>query len=457
MVPTTPISAALVLLQASLTTAAFITKSRSEWLSLVGNQFETETFNNLDSPPGDSECQSFIGDFTGLQVGKIEVAYLNSNPDPFRICGRNHSISSGVAPIFTNSVHLNPRIDDDDGVMAWTFENPINAIGFDVLVRESEPLDIYLVNDRDDFADVRVNNGEDFLGIIFSSSFNETVYLVNPNNIFDVEFAMDNVVWSDNGVAPPPTAAPTPAPPKFELCFAETTMVQVRNKGEVPIGQVSIGDYVESSLDGHFSLVYSLAHYAPYAEAMYLKLQFSSGSAPLEISDYHMIGVKGRGMVTAKNIRIGDVLYDNDMVVSVTKTHSRGLYAPFTMSGQLVVNGKVASNYIAPLDDIIPFQHWMAHALFWWRRVVPPTSETYSMDGLADWLLTTLEVVLWISQSPATVQLLVVIVSTPFVFGFLLLEAAGPMVVLLTLLFLWSRAKTPKKILNNKSKSIWAD
>lgn len=414
--------------------AAYITKSKAEWQASVGGSFTTETFNNLDDPPGDNECDSYLGDFTGLVVGQITVDYLNSNPDFFRICGRSHSVT--VGPI-NDSVYLNPSIDDDDGIMAWTFSEPINAVGFDVKVSNSEPLDIHLVNDPDDFADVRVNSDESFVGIVFESSFNETVYLINPNSFFDVQLAIDNVVWSSNGAIPPtpaPVATPTPAPPT--ICFSEETKVQAQGRGEMPIGEVKLGDLVLAKLPNHYSRVYSLAHRSEDLYGSYFRLEFWSHSAPLEISADHMIATRDRGMVPSKALVVGDVLVDEDIVTRITQIRARGLYAPLTEAGTIVVNGKLASNYVALLHDAIPFQHWIAHAVVGWRRLLQPTSEERTLDGYAEWTLPTLSFAYWLRNLAWGYQLLFVVAGSPVLLLTSCIQETALLVILVAMGFL---------------------
>jgi len=75
------------------------------------------------------------------------------------------------------------------------------------------------------------------------------------------------------------------------------------------------------------------------------------------------------------HVKVGDALIaakrqpTGTKVVSIRKIHRDGLYAPFTVSGDVVVNGVAPSSYIAlppAFQSNLSFeqQHWMQHAAY---------------------------------------------------------------------------------------------
>ena len=90
-------------------------------------------------------------------------------------------------------------------------------------------------------------------------------------------------------------------------------------------------------------------------------------------------------MLPAGNVKIGDHLVIvtgkpgtssptlSSPVISIRLIQSKGVYAPFTMTGDIVVNGILASNYIAlPMsfqnNSLVALsfeqQHWLQHAAY---------------------------------------------------------------------------------------------
>merc|ERR1711862_223455 len=73
--------------------------------------------------------------------------------------------------------------------------------------------------------------------------------------------------------------------------------------------------------------------------------------------------------VPASSVKVGDVLaMNNDTTAKVSKIGSverKGAYAPFTYSGDIVVSGVVASNYVAMMPEeetgLPVSMQWIAH------------------------------------------------------------------------------------------------
>ena len=195
---------------------------------------------------------------------------------------------------------------------------------------------------------------------------------------------------------PGPTMAPTPAldppvaPPSTDventdpqdeeplfLCFSGRTTVNVQGQGTTRMDALKIGDSVLTA-GGTYSKVYSFGHSAPSADTLYLQIQADSMSKPLEITTDHMIykyneDKKRKTFVPAGDVQVGDSLIMEQglptLVKTVRKVQRHGAYAPFTVTGDIMVNGVIASNYIAlpaafQKSASFDLQHWIQHAAY---------------------------------------------------------------------------------------------
>jgi hypothetical protein len=195
----------------------------------------------------------------------------------------------------------------------------------------------------------------------------------------------------------PPTRAPTAVPSGF--CFSGETTVQVKHKGRIGMKHLMIGDEVLVA-SGNYELVYSFGHRHEIMEGDFLQLLPSN----LEISKDHMVMLAGGHFVPASLVQIGDELeMMNGNVITVEAIHHvvrTGVYAPFTMSGTIVVSDVKASSYIAFQDSPslllgdwktpIRFQ-WMAHLSqaphrLWIRMFGILEKETYTEEGKSTWV-----------------------------------------------------------------------
>jgi len=178
-----------------------------------------------------------------------------------------------------------------------------------------------------------------------------------------------------------PTRAPTSAPTGV-LCFSDRTIVQVKNKGATSMDSLMIGDAVLSA-GGTYSKVYSFGHYSTKDVTEFLQIHVATvgndDEPPLEITADHMLYVynekaKTTSLHPAGDVQVGYYLITAQgiltQVSSVSKVMRHGAFAPFTLTGDIVVGGVAASNYIAlpPVfqDHQLSFelQHRMQHAAY---------------------------------------------------------------------------------------------
>ena len=173
----------------------------------------------------------------------------------------------------------------------------------------------------------------------------------------------------------PSVSPPTSSPP--DGCFSGRTQVQVQGKGVTRMDELKIGDAVLTS-DGTFSKVYSFGHKAPADKTQYLQIWTKSmdKNQPLEVTADHILYVfsdktKKTTLLRAGNVQIGDSLVTEQglpvQVTSVRTVEQSGVYAPYTVTGDIVVNGVAASIYVAlPLvfqeaNFSFQQQHWVQH------------------------------------------------------------------------------------------------
>jgi hypothetical protein len=196
-------------------------------------------------------------------------------------------------------------------------------------------------------------------------------------------------------------------------CFSGENIVSVLGKGDTRLDAVEIGDYVRTSLsseqpdaDASYTRVYGFLHLHRQLPTKFLQFTFRNENAlQLEVSPKHLLFTKGR-TIAAGRVKVGDVLDGGDegdaLIVTRIKTVERhGVYAPATESGELVVSGVRASNYVNLLDASAIDQHAMSHAFLspvrfvcqirfdWCRR-----QESYTEEGYSHWV----KFFVWISD-----------------------------------------------------------
>eukprot|EP00540_Astrosyne_radiata_P003822 CAMPEP_0116855596 /NCGR_PEP_ID=MMETSP0418-20121206/19377_1 /TAXON_ID=1158023 /ORGANISM="Astrosyne radiata, Strain 13vi08-1A" /LENGTH=479 /DNA_ID=CAMNT_0004488769 /DNA_START=203 /DNA_END=1642 /DNA_ORIENTATION=+ len=228
-----------------------------------------------------------------------------------------------------------------------------------------------------------------------------------------------------DGVTRTPTAAPVDtisptAPPDDDestpiLCFSGHNKVQVEDvRGEIWMHELAIGDSV--LVGQRFEKVYGFGHYHRTRIADFLQIHTESveETTVLELSQDHMVFVQNpNGKIhctPASSLRPGDSLVrvgtevgENTRLTRTTRVQRigtakrSGVYAPFTSSGTIVVNGVLASNYIAfkEQSSLLQFSsyQWVSHAFVAPRRIhclwtTACKQETYdSVTGVADWVV----------------------------------------------------------------------
>jgi hypothetical protein len=223
------------------------------------------------------------------------------------------------------------------------------------------------------------------------------------------------------------------------LCFSGENTINEQDRGEIKMRDLTIGDKVQVAPDT-FDLVYGFGHYDDSSSAEFLQIQITGIKQPLEISAEHMVFLQVLSKtysVPASKVEVGDelVLVSNNeqtkgKVTAITTVFSRGLYAPFTLSGKIAVNGVLSSSYVSFTDHDdsghfsiaghwTPFTiQWLSHAFTFPRRLICSMNfescknETYNHSGMAHWVSSPHQVLVWILRQSYWIQTLT---WTPFV------------------------------------------
>ena len=228
-----------------------------------------------------------------------------------------------------------------------------------------------------------------------------------------------------------PAPAPAPAPGGGGLgaiCFPGDAVVQLEGQStNTPISDLKIGDKVLVE-DGKYSTVYSFGHRNEDVLTTYL--QFNQ---QLEISEDHMVHVDGN-FAPASTVKLGSTLRDasgNGVVVTdIATVQKHGAFSPFTLSGKVVVNGMLASNFIgfqnsgslSILGVTEMSWQWMAQAFKFPHRFVYglglARKEYYTKTGISTWVDLPHRFTLWLMEQPSMIvgAVMVPVVGIYFVF-----------------------------------------
>lgn len=190
------------------------------------------------------------------------------------------------------------------------------------------------------------------------------------------------------GPSGPPPEPPTPAPTPVS-CFSASSKVNVLGKGDIAMESLETGDYVHSSHG--FTKVLGFLHLQREMPATYLQLSFRSQSkllSVMEVSAEHLLFSNGVARA-AGTLRSGDLLDGRDKgtwkITEIKAVQRTGVFAPATESGDVFVNGVLASNYVNLLSVSAINQHSLSHAVLaplrLWCRMWGCTTETYTEQG----------------------------------------------------------------------------
>lgn len=190
------------------------------------------------------------------------------------------------------------------------------------------------------------------------------------------------------------------------ICFSGSSLVEVQDtRGRVPMKELRIGDVVHVGHD-KYEPIYSFGHYGPHVVGEFWEIATTGSASKLQISDTHMVSTPHRGFVAASTLSPGDSVWNGDQTRELTIQSMRlvrgqpGVFAPFTPSGTIVVDGILCSTFVALtnqdsislLGGALTLSHqWLAHSYEAFHRQYCSSMggcahETYTTDGLSTWV-----------------------------------------------------------------------
>mmetsp|Transcript_3389 Transcript_3389/g.5574 ORF Transcript_3389/g.5574 Transcript_3389/m.5574 type:complete len:459 (+) Transcript_3389:75-1451(+) len=388
-------------------------------------------------------------------IGKSCVGPKSCNYDPFS-CGPNDYESE----IIMRTTCACSQDTPGDGLFSWSCNFA------DVVCPDPEDGDVTACPDSPPFGEECDSSGGEFscgyniLHCPFwpSGSFIENCQCFdNFYNCFSLSVRpcdVEEPLLADLAIANAQTPAPTGAPASTGFggaCFSGDVLVEVQDRGTVSMKNLQIGDMVKTSSYGQahrgysFEPVYSFGHYAPNTVEHFLQLHVMGDTAPLQITADHLLAIKYIGFVPASTVMVGDILVggfdDHELVVVAIKTvKARGLFAPFTPSGTIVVNGVVASSFVtlqpntSTLLSLIggrfELSHqWIAHTFEFPHRVAchymgSCPREEYDEHGISVWVSTPLKMARWLLDQGIVLRNLVLMGFVLVLFALHILEAS---------------------------------
>lgn len=140
--------------------------------------------------------------------------------------------------------------------------------------------------------------------------------------------------------------APEPSPESDAVCFPGSARVHMADGDVIAMDALEGGMRVMHDERRSSSQVFLFTHRRPDVSSWFYKLSTASGHA-VSMSGNHYLYANDV-MTSADAVKVGDVLRTvagNSAVVSVDMVLGKGLYAPHSMNGDLVVDGIVVSGY----------------------------------------------------------------------------------------------------------------
>lgn len=209
-----------------------------------------------------------------------------------------------------------------------------------------------------------------------------------------------------NTTTPPVARTPTPSKPQPAVCFpasARVTLYDGSKAGkQVLISELNVGDKVlsvePSTGEVQFSDVYLWGHKDAESVATFYTLTTASGKS-IQLSKEHYVYVSEASSASIADavpltpgfLKVGHSLwtYEGEMtcspIVSIELSEEKGLYAPFTLNGTVIVNGVYASSYAVPMPAFLNTPNIVSAAPSVWHTMLAPVRAAYFANG-AEWV-----------------------------------------------------------------------
>lgn len=184
-----------------------------------------------------------------------------------------------------------------------------------------------------------------------------------------------------------------------------------------------------------YQTVYAFAHHDPERMATFQEIHTSNNQAPLEVSGEHLLFLEGKhSPVRADSIKVGDTLQGtehankNATVTKVWVMVKKGIFAPLTADGTIVVDGILASTYASLIkepkkDSLLSDQTYCHVGLAPFRlfcKLAASHCNSYNEDGMPYYVSFGLWLTHWVHQTNSSVVqcvywILVGVTTLPFV------------------------------------------
>lgn len=250
-------------------------------------------------------------------------------------------------------------------------------------------------------------------------------------------------------------------PDECRGCFAGSASVTTMERGSVPLSECKIGDLVLVG-SNEYEPIYGFGHYNPSVRAPFLEIR--TKKTTLRVSSDHMVFVSESRAVPASQLRVGNAIIESSgkkvAIVSIQTTTASGVFAPFTPSGKIVMDGVLSSCFVAMQDsESLSFfgmhlsYQWLAHTFESLHRIVcyrlgSCSGETYNEDGLSSWVATPREFGVWILQQQSSILRNLMLGPILLILVVLNIVERYPVVVVSSGLFLLRRRFQARKMKN---------
>lgn len=155
-----------------------------------------------------------------------------------------------------------------------------------------------------------------------------------------------------------PTSTPTTEPTtgaastltaanEFASCFPSNSMMDLEDGSRIQMSQLRVGDKVRVG-PSSFEPVILFTHSNRKIISTFLQLTTADGTT-LTLTSHHYVPTQSQRLVASMALRVGDNLIlangKKSAIINIKKVRLQGLYNPHTSSGQIVVDGILASTY----------------------------------------------------------------------------------------------------------------
>jgi len=138
-------------------------------------------------------------------------------------------------------------------------------------------------------------------------------------------------------------------------CFPATAKLTLADGTQQSMEHLSVGTRVLSAYAADHSSVYAFSHKDALSHSEYVRIATDSGNS-IALSPGHYLHVNGQ-LRTARSVRPGHVLETHQgtptRVTLVSREISRGLFAPHTLHGDLIVDNIRVSSYTQALHPVL--------------------------------------------------------------------------------------------------------